>query len=556
MGQLASNQNTRPTCALPSDTENNPQVNAVTLRNGMELEEVPKKRKDKLVPKRELIPKETHKSKKDDASSKPVEVVRPPPPFPQRLQKKNVDHMFNKFLSMLSHVQLNILFIDVLSEILKYAKYIKYIVAHKRRLTEFEIVALTKECTSRVQNRLPQKLKDPGSFTIPMRIGNIDVGRALCDLGASINPMPLSLFKQLGLGAPRPTTVMLQLADRSIAYPEGVFQDVLLQIRKFIFLADFVILDYEEVKLLRVLREHKRAIGWMMSDIRGISPAFCMHKILMENGHKPSVDCEETNLVLNWEKCYFMVHNGIVLGNKVSKNGLQVDKAKLLEKDIPFKFDDTCLKAFEELKERLVTTPIIITLDWVQPFELMCDASDIAIRVVLGKMRDKIFHSIYYSSKTLNPAQMNYAATEKKFLAVVWAFDKFRSYLVGTKVIVYTNHSAILYLFEKKDAKPRLIRWVLLLQEFDLEIRDRKGTENQVADHLSRLENRNHVVEGGLIKETFPDERLLVITSSGAPWYAYYVNCIASGVMPPELTLDNRRRFLYDCNVLTCHFKN
>ncbi|XP_070005448.1 uncharacterized protein [Nicotiana sylvestris] len=206
----------------------NPQVNAVTLRNGRELEDVPKKKRDKPIPEAELIPKVTHKPKNDAKIPEPVEAPRPPPPFPQRLQKKNDDRMFTKFLSMLSQVQLNIPLIDVLCEIPKYAKYIKDVVAHKRRLTEFETVALTEECTSRVQNKLPQKLKDPGSFTIPVRIGNIDVGRALCNLGESINLMPLSMFKQLGLGPPRPTTVMLQLADRSIAHPEGVIEDVLL----------------------------------------------------------------------------------------------------------------------------------------------------------------------------------------------------------------------------------------------------------------------------------------------------------------------------------------
>ncbi|XP_070053095.1 uncharacterized protein [Nicotiana tomentosiformis] len=171
MGQLAATQNTRHVGALPSDTEKNPQVNAVTLRNGRELEEVPKKRKNSPIPERELIPKAIHESKKNDASSEPVEAARPPPPFPQRLQKKNDDRMFNKFLSMLSQVQLNIPLVDVLCEIPKYAKYIKDIVAHKRKLTEFETVALTEECTSRVQNKLPQKLKDPGSFTIPVQIG-------------------------------------------------------------------------------------------------------------------------------------------------------------------------------------------------------------------------------------------------------------------------------------------------------------------------------------------------------------------------------------------------
>ncbi|XP_070004865.1 uncharacterized protein [Nicotiana sylvestris] len=219
MGQLAANQNTRPAGALPSDIEKNPQVSAITLKTGKELEEVPKKRKGKPIPEGELSPKATHEAKKDDIVSAPVNFPRPPPPFPQRLQKNNDDRVFNKFLSMLSRIQLNILLVDAIRDIPKYAKYIKDIVANKRRLTEFKTVALTKECTSRVQNKLPQKLKDPSSFTIPMRIGNVDVGHALCDLGASINLMPLPLYKKLGLGAPKPTTVMLQLADRSIALP-------------------------------------------------------------------------------------------------------------------------------------------------------------------------------------------------------------------------------------------------------------------------------------------------------------------------------------------------
>lgn len=114
---------------------------------------------------------------------------------------------------------------------------------------------------------------------------------------------------------------------------------------------------------------------------------------------------------------------------------------------------------------------------------------------------------------------MNYATTEKELLAVVYAFEKFRSYLIDSKVIVYTDHSALRNLFAKKDAKPRLLRCILLLQEFDLEIKDKKGTENVVADHLSRI---NHVQpnEGiaGDINEKFPDEQLL--TDKEAPWYA------------------------------------
>ena len=215
--------------------------------------------------------------------------------------------------------------------------------------------------------------------------------------------------------------------------------------------------------------------------------------------------CEDKNLVLNWEKCHFMVQEGIVLGHRVSSKGIEVDRAKiatieklpppknvkgirsflghagfyrrfikdfsklskplcnLLEKNSAFDFDVVCLQAFNALKEKLISAPIVIVPDWSQPFEVMCDASDFAIGAVLGQRRDKLFRAIYYASQTLNAAQLNYTTTEKEMLAVVFACDKFRSYLIGTKVIVFTDHAALRYLFGKKDAKPRLIRWILLL---------------------------------------------------------------------------------------------
>jgi len=222
----------------------------------------------------------------------------------------------------------------------------------------------------------------------------------------------------------------------------------------------------------------------------------------------------------------------------------------LLEKDSLFDFSDECLSAFELLKKKLIEAPIIISPDWSQPFELMCDASDFAVGAVLGQRKDKVFHAIYYASKVLNEAQVNYTTTEKEMLAVVFAFDKFRAYLLGTKVIVYTDHSAIKYLMAKKDAKPRLIRWVLLLQEFDIEIRDKKGSENQVADHLSRLEGN---VQGDdernkWINEKFPDEQVFQIKSidSYIPWFAYFANYLVAGNTPEGLTYNQKKKFLSD----------
>ena len=136
----------------------------------------------------------------------------------------------------------------------------------------------------------------------------------------------------------------------------------------------------------------------------------------------------------------------------------------------------------------MVSAPIVVAPDWDLPFELMCDTSDYAIGAMLGHKRERIFQVIHYASWTLNDALLNNATTEKELLSIVFTFDKFRPYLIGNKVIVHTDHLAIKYLMTKKDAKSRLIRWVLLLQEFDLEINDKKGTKNLVADHLSRLE--------------------------------------------------------------------
>ncbi|CAN6548209.1 unnamed protein product [Malus baccata var. baccata] len=140
-------------------------------------------------------------------------------------------------------------------------------------------------------------------------------------------------------------------------------------------------------------------------------------------------------------------------------------------------------------------------------FKRMCLLTSTGI-VVLGQRKSKQPHVIYYASQTLNDTQLKYFTTEKELLAVLFALDKFRSYLLVTKVIVYSDHAALKYLLMKKEDKPRFIRWMLLLQEFDIEIRDKKGSENLVADHLCCLV---HDDESLPIPETFPDKQLLSI---------------------------------------------
>ncbi|GJU92028.1 reverse transcriptase domain-containing protein [Tanacetum coccineum] len=191
--------------------------------------------------------------------------------------------------------------------------------------------------------------------------------------------------------------------------------------------------------------------------------------------------CKDTNLVLNWEKCHFMVKEGIILSHKISKNGIKVDKAKV---DVIAKLPHPT-----SVKE-LTKAPILVATDWDLPFEIMCDASDFAVGVVLGQL--------------------------------------------------YTDNSALKYLPAKQDAKPRLLPWILLLQEFDVIIRDKKGAENLAADHLSRLENPHQGdLEKKEINETFPLETLRMISfhsDSSYPWFANIANYHAGNFVVKEMS--------------------
>ncbi|GJW51005.1 reverse transcriptase domain-containing protein [Tanacetum coccineum] len=249
------------------------------------------------------------------------------------------------------------------------------------------------------------------------------------------------------------------------------------------------VIKQEVIKLLDA------GLIYLISDSPWVSPVHCVPK----KGGMTIVTNEENEMIpIRLEKCHFMVKEGIILGHKISKNGIEVDRAKvdviaklphptivkgirsflghagfyrrfiqdfskiarpmthLLEKETPFILFKECVDAFETLKKKLTEAPILVAPDWDLPFEIMCDASDFAVGAVLGQRKTKHFQPIHYASKTMTDAQAHYTTTEKELLAVVYAFEKFRPYLVLSKSIVYTDHSALKYLLAKQDAKPEI----------------------------------------------------------------------------------------------------
>ncbi|GJT61162.1 reverse transcriptase domain-containing protein [Tanacetum coccineum] len=839
-----------------------------------------------------------------------------------QLREKD-DNLASKFVEIFRELHFELSFADALLHMPKFASMFKSLLNNKEKLFDLAKTPVNENCSAVILKKLPEKLGDPGKFLIPCDFPELVECLALADLGASINLMPLSIWKKLSLPELTPTQMILELADRSTTSPSGIAEDVFVKVGKFHFPADFVVVDYvvdpqvplilerpflrmahalidvygeeltlrvddeaitfkvgqtsrysyndavyewqshsvfrsypfyffppsltpfeegdfileeikacltndsippridnddfdpegdllllekllnddpssplppkelhveelkivkssiddppelelkdlpshleyaflegtyklpviiaknlkedEKVRLLKVLKSYKRAIAWKISNIKGIDPQFCTHKILMEDDSKPAIQhqrhvnlkihevikkeviklldagliypisdspwvslvycvpkkggitvienedneliptrlvmgwhicidyrklndatrkdhfplpfmdqmlerltgneyycfldgfsgyfqipidpqdqekttftcpygtfayrrmpfglcnapgtfqrcmmaifhdmieetmevfmddfsvfrdsfssclshldkmlkrCEDTNLVLNWEKCHFMVKEGIVLGHKISKSGIEVDKVKvdviatphpyfskrnskffrshrvlsrfiqdfskigrpmthLLEKDTPFIFSKECVESFNILKKKLTKAPILVALDWDLPFEIMCDASDYAIGAVLGKRKTKLFQPIYYASKTMTDAHAHYTITEKELLAVI-----------------------------------------LLLQEFDVIIRDKKGAENLAADHLSRLENPHQdVLENKEITETFPLETLGMVTfrgDSSTPWFADIANYHAGNFIVKGMSSQQKKKFFKD----------
>nr|GEX33961.1 reverse transcriptase domain-containing protein [Tanacetum cinerariifolium] len=303
----------------------------------------------------------------------------------------------------------------------------------------------------------------------------------------------------------------------------------------------------EKTDLITVLKSHKRAIAWKLSDIKGIDPEFCTYKILMEDDFEPAVqhqrrvnpkihdviknEVEKAKVDVISKLPHPTTVKGIhsFLGHASFYRRFIKDFSKIaqpmtrpLKKDTLFFFSKECIEAFQTLKRKLTKPPILIAPDWLFPFELMCDASDFAIGVVLGQRQEKHFRPIHYASKTMTEAESNYITTEKEMLAVVYAFKKFRSYLIMNKSIVYTDHSALKYLFAKNDSKARLLRWVLLLQEFTFKVIDTKGAENLTLNMVSSRGN------------------------SSTPWFADFSNYHAGNFVVNGMSSQQKNKFFKD----------
>ncbi|GJX74991.1 reverse transcriptase domain-containing protein [Tanacetum coccineum] len=806
--------------SLPSNTIANPKgdVKAITTRSGVsyngpqtssppkEMENEPEVTKDTVQPSTENIQPPVVQT--NDQIGEPVVASKTKPtlPYPSRANKEKLrekdDLLASKFMEIFRNLHFELSFADALLHMPKFAPMFRKLLNDKDKIIELTKTPVNENCSAVILKKFPKKLGDPGRFLIPCDFPEMNECLALADLGASINLMPLSIWKELSLPALTKTRMILELADRTISTPTGIAEDVFVKVGTFFFPADFVVVDYVAdpraplilgrpfLRTARALidvhgeqmtlRHDDQSVTFKVGDTKTLSyniietvnrvdvidiaceeyvqevleisesgnptstsdltidsrsPSFTPFggsDFLMEeideflehdNSIPPGVDgiydfegdtvyleellsvinndpnlppppvceinvpdkiksscedppdlelkdlpshldpwvspvhcvpkkggitvvkneeneliptrlvgneyycfldgfsgyfqipidpldqekttftcpygtfayrrmpfglcnapgmfqrcmvaifhdmiektmevfmddfsvfgdsfssclshldkmlqrCEDTNLVLNWEKCHFMVKEGIVLCHKISKSRIEVDKSKVdvmaklphptTVKETLFIFSKECIEAFETLKMKLTQAPILVAPDWDLPFEIMCDASDFAVGAVLGQRKTKHFQPIHYASKTMTEAQAHYTTTEKELLAVVYAFEKFRPYLVLSKSIVYTDHSALKYLLAKQDAKPRLLRWILLLQEFDVVIRDKKGAENLAADHLSRLENPHQSeLEKKEITETFPLETLGMVTFRGddnAPWFADFAN--------------------------------
>nr|GEW27733.1 reverse transcriptase domain-containing protein [Tanacetum cinerariifolium] len=467
-----------------------------------------------------------------------------------------VEAPVREIFQIFQDLDFNISFVDALILMLKFGRTIKSLLTNREKLFELARTPLNEHCSTALLKKLPKKLGDPDKFLIPCDFPGMDKCLALDDLGASINLMSLSVWNKLSLLELSPTCMTLELADRLISRPVGVAEDVFVKVgtkeavtfnldqtsRHF---TNYDTMLVNRIDLIDVACEEysQEVLGFFVSGnptpstkpiVSNSSPTFTSFGdsdfLLEETDAFLAIDDEPISPEI--DNSYYDSEGDILLleeflNDDPSSPPLPPQELKVVEpKNEKSSIDEppVCIEAFQTLKKKLTEAPILVAPDWDLPFELMCDASDFAI--------------------------------EKELLAVVYAFEKFRPYLVLSKSIVYTDHSALKYLFNKQDAKPRLLWWVLFLQEFDITIRDKKGAKNLAADHLSRLEKPHQsVLDQKEINETFSLETLNVVSfrdDSSTAWFADFANYHTRNFFVKGMSSQQKNKFFKDVKHYFC----
>ncbi|GJW10486.1 reverse transcriptase domain-containing protein [Tanacetum coccineum] len=376
----------------------------------------------------------------------------------------------------------------------------------------------------------------------------------------------------------------VRLADRSFQHPIGIAKNILVKVGEFTFPVDFIILKIEEdskVPLIlgrpflhiadAVIRIKQKQLNLGVGTERmTFSIDSAMKQSYFNDETCFSIDVideileEDFDALLDEGSEILHSIEATIIKEKLfakfdefmAMNIKENTESKYKTEEIPFEkitfnTDYKIKTSLEEPPSDLELKPLpghleyVFFPNWNLPFELMCDASEFAVGAVLGQKDGKHFHPIYFASKTLNAAKKKYPVTKKELMDVVFAFDKFRPYLILSKTVVYTDHSTLRHLFKKQDAKPRLIRWIMLLQEFDIEIKEKKGIENVAADHLSRIEN-DETSDDSEVNDNFPGKTFMEITTRDIPWFVDFANYLVGDIIPKGMMYQQKNKFFSD----------
>nr|GEV52372.1 reverse transcriptase domain-containing protein [Tanacetum cinerariifolium] len=464
-------------------------------------------------------------------------------------------------------------------------------------LFELAKIPLNENCSAILLKKLPKKLGDPGKFFLLCDFPGMDVCHALADLGASINLMPLSIWKKLSLPELTPTRMTLELADRSITRPKGVVKYIFVKVGQFHFPTDFVVMDFEadpRVPLIlgrSFLRTGRALIDVYREEItlqfNDEAVTFNLNQTTRYSSTYDDLSVNQINIIDVSREEYTQEILGF---SNNSSNGNPTSTSEPILSDsspslTPFEGSDFILEEIEAYLKDESISPKINHADcdpegYICLIEKLLNNDPFQLSIMdlkqgeVAKAKSSIKQHPKLELKDL-PSHLEYAYLEGvDKLPVIIAKDlkvdekklfkkclnlikrqllgksptsRFRPYLVLSKSMVYTDHSALKYLVSKQDAKPRLIRWVLFLQEFDIIIHDKKGMENLAADHLSILENpHKFVFKNKDINENFPLETLGKISSGSTPWFADFTNFHAGNFIVKGMSSQQKKKFFKD----------